>query len=91
MTESIDPRDPALPEDPPSIDDALEADRVEAEGEIPRAADGVGVDADLERGGDDAAAAEQGNRDGDAMEADDEDREVEEILREDPGSAEPML
>lgn len=42
-----------------SIDDALEADR----------ADGSGLDADLERGADDATAAEQGNRDEDRMDA----------------------
>ena len=52
-----------------SIDDALETDRVAAEGPDSRNADGYGFDGDVERGTDDATAAEQGNRDEDRMDA----------------------
>lgn len=50
-----------------SIDDALETDRVASEGADSRNADGF--DGDVERGADDATAAEQGNRDEDRMTA----------------------
>ncbi|MGP9683837.1 hypothetical protein [Brachybacterium sp. AOP3-A1-3] len=62
-----------------SIDDALETDRVAAEGADSRNADGFGVDADRERGADDTVAAEQGNRDEDRMESDAEDAELDQI------------
>ena len=52
-----------------SIDDALETDRVAAEGPDSRNADGYGFEDDVERGADDATAAEQGNRDEDRMDA----------------------
>jgi hypothetical protein len=61
-----------------SIDDALETDRVAAEGPDSRNADGYGFDADLERGADDATAAEQGNRDEDRMEAETAEQELPE-------------
>lgn len=66
-----------------SIDDALETDRVAAEGPDSRNADGFGVDEDLARGADDATAAEQGNRDEDRMEADTDDEQLDEIARGD--------
>lgn len=56
MTQSQDPTEM-------SIDDALEADRATAAGAESRPVD--------EYGGDDATAAEQGNRDQDRMEAED--------------------
>ena len=62
----------ADPEEQPaeiSIDDALETDRGVAEGPDSRNADGYGFDGDVERGTDDATAAEQGNRDEDRMDA----------------------
>ena len=62
-----------------SIDDALETDRVVAEGPDSRNADGYGFDSDLDRGGDDSTAAEQGNRDEDRMEADADDGQLDEI------------
>jgi RNA-splicing ligase RtcB len=61
-----------------SIDDALETDRVASEGADSRNADGYGFDADLERGADDATAAEQGNRDEDRMEAETAEQELPE-------------
>lgn len=64
-----------------SIDDALETDRVVAEGPGSRNADGFGFDGDVARGGDESAAAEQGNRDEDEMETEEEDPEVEEVVR----------
>jgi hypothetical protein len=64
-----------------SIDDALEADRVVAEGRDSRNADGYGFDEDVARGGDESAAAEQGNRDEDEMETEEGDPEVDELLR----------
>lgn len=69
MTENIDP-------DGMSIDDALEADRVD---------DGTGLDEDRDRGVDESVAAEQGNRDEDRMEADVDDEQPGEIAREDGG------
>ena len=42
---------------------------VAAEGPDSRNADGYGFDGDVERGTDDATAAEQGNRDEDRMDA----------------------
>ncbi|GAA4519839.1 hypothetical protein GCM10023160_04200 [Brachybacterium paraconglomeratum] len=63
-----------------SIDDALETDRVVAEGPESRNADGYGFDADLARGGDDTTAAEQGNRDEDRMEAETAEQELPEEL-----------
>lgn len=62
-----------------SIDDALETDRVVAEGPESRNADGYGFDADRDRGGDDATAAEQGNRDEDRMEAETAEQELPEL------------
>lgn len=61
-----------------SIDDALETDRVVAEGPDSRNADGYGFDADRDRGGDDVTAAEQGNRDQDRMEAETGEQELPE-------------
>ena len=61
-----------------SIDDALETDRVAAEGADSRNADGYGVDDDIARGGDDATAAEQGNREQDRMEAETGEQELPE-------------
>lgn len=88
MTEPQNPaEDPELdelaadPEDQPaevSIDDALETDRVVAEGPDSRNADGYGFDADRDRGGDDVTAAEQGNRDQDRMEAETGEQELPE-------------
>ena len=79
MTE---PQNPAEdPEEQPaevSIDDALETDRVVAEGPDSRNADGYGFDADRDRGGDDVTAAEQGNRDQDRMEAETGEQELPE-------------
>lgn len=62
-----------------SIDDALETDRVAAEGADSRNADGYGFDEDRERGADDASAAEQGNRDQDRMEVDADDEELDQL------------
>ncbi len=62
-----------------SIDDALETDRVAAEGPDSRNADGYGFEGDVERGADDAAAAEQGNRDEDRMEAETSEEELPEL------------
>lgn len=88
MTEPQNPaEDPELDElaaDPEdqhaevSIDDALETDRVVAEGPDSRNADGYGFDADRDRGGDDVTAAEQGNRDQDRMEAETGEQELPE-------------
>ena len=88
MTEPQNPaEDPELdelaadPEEQPaevSIDDALETDRVVAEGPDSRNADGYGFDADRDRGGDDVTAAEQGNRDQDRMEAETGEQELPE-------------
>ena len=61
-----------------SIDDALETDRVVAEGPDSRNADGYGFDSDRDRGGDDVTAAEQGNRDQDRMEAETAEQELPE-------------
>ncbi|MGP5413022.1 MULTISPECIES: hypothetical protein [Brachybacterium] len=83
MTESYDPT--AVDPDETSIDDALETDRVVAEGRDSRNADGYGFDQDVARGADESAAAEQGNRDEDRMEADVDDEEPGEIAREDGG------
>lgn len=96
MTENFDPStvDPQTEDrltEPVSIDDALEADRVVAEGPDSRNADGFGFDEDVARGGDDSAAAEQGNRDEDEMEADEEDPEVDEIVRTDIEDIDPAL
>ncbi|MDN6399023.1 MAG: hypothetical protein L0K01_01035 [Brachybacterium sp.] len=63
-----------------SIDAALETDRVVAEGPDSRNADGYGFDADVDRGGDDVTAAEQGNREQDRMEAEDGEQELPEDL-----------
>lgn len=62
-----------------SIDDALETDRVVAEGPESRNADGYGFDSDRDRGGDDSTAAEQGNRDEDRMEAETAEQELPEL------------
>lgn len=62
-----------------SIDDALETDRVVAEGPDSRNADGYGFDSDRDRGGDESTAAEQGNRDEDRMEAETAEQELPEI------------
>lgn len=62
-----------------SIDDALETDRVVAEGADSRNTDGYGFDDDRERGADDASAAEQGNRDQDRMEIDADDEELDHL------------
>ncbi|WP_157697113.1 hypothetical protein [Brachybacterium avium] len=62
-----------------SIDDALETDRVAAEGPESRNADGYGFDTDRDRGGDDATAAEQGNREEDRMEAETAEEELPEL------------
>ena len=70
-----------------SIDDALETDRVAAEGAESRNADGYGFDADRERGADDTVAAEQGNRDEDRMESDLEDEELDQIAGSDGDAA----
>lgn len=61
-----------------SIDDALETDRVAAEGPDSRNADGYGFEDDVERGADDATAAEQGNRDEDRMAAEVPEEELPE-------------
>ena len=61
-----------------SIDDALETDRVVAEGPDSRNADGYGFDSDRDRGGDESTAAEQGNRDEDRMEAETGEQELPE-------------
>ena len=61
-----------------SIDDALETDRVVAEGPDSRNADGYGFDSDRDRGGDESTAAEQGNRDEDRMEAETAEQELPE-------------
>ena len=83
MTESFDPI--AAEPDETSIDDALETDRVVAEGRDSRNADGYGFDEDVARGADESAAAEQGNRDEDRMEIDTASEELDEIARgEDP-------
>jgi hypothetical protein len=75
-----------------SIDDALETDRVVAEGPESRNDDGYGFDGDLARGGDDATAAEQGNRDEDRMTAEEEDPALDEILRSsDDGGTPPQV
>ncbi|APX33485.1 hypothetical protein BH708_13040 [Brachybacterium sp. P6-10-X1] len=66
-----------------SIDDALETDRVVAEGADSRNADGYGFDEDRERGTEDAAAAEQGNRDEDRMESDVDDEELDDLAGSD--------
>jgi len=88
MTQPFDPetdsmQDPDFeqPAEAPevSIDDALETDRLAAEGADARQADGYGVDAERERGADDAVAAEQGNRDEDRMEVDADDGQLDEI------------
>ncbi len=63
-----------------SIDDALETDRAAADGPDSRNADGYGFDEYLERGGDDATAAEQGNREQDRMEVEDGGQELPEQL-----------
>lgn len=61
-----------------SIDDALETDRVVAEGNDSRNADGYGFDTEIDRGPEAGAATEQGNRDGDHMVDDGDDGQVEE-------------
>lgn len=63
-----------------SIDDALETDRVAAEGADSRNTDGFRFDATRDRGLEDVAAADQGNRDEDRMvgEGDDVD-ELDEL------------
>ncbi|MGP9536675.1 hypothetical protein ACT3SP_01600 [Brachybacterium sp. AOP43-C2-M15] len=78
MTENFAPQDEQPQDEQPqdeqiSIDDALETDRVVEEGPDSRNADGYGFDADLDRGGDDATAAEQGNRDEDRMRGEGDD------------------
>ena len=88
MTQPQNPaEDPELdelaadPEEQPaevSIDDALETDRVVAEGPDSRNADGYGFDSDRDRGGDESTAAEQGNRDEDRMEAETGEQELPE-------------
>lgn len=88
MTQPQNPaEDPELdelaadPEEQPaevSIDDALETDRVVAEGPDSRNADGYGFDSDRDRGGDESTAAEQGNRDQDRMEAETGEQELPE-------------
>ena len=88
MTQPQNPaEDPELdelaadPEEQPaevSIDDALETDRVVAEGPDSRNADGYGFDSDRDRGGDESTAAEQGNRDEDRMEAETAEQELPE-------------
>lgn len=93
MTEPLDPaEDPELDElavtgedepDEVSIDDALETDRVAAEGPDSRNADGYGFDTDRDRGLEESAAAEQGNRDEDRMEADADDGQIEDVLADD--------
>lgn len=85
MTESYTPENDGL-----SIDDALETDRVVAEGPDSRNADGFGVDEDISLGGDSTAAADQGNRDQDEMTAEDEDPEFEEIVRDEVGDGNPL-
>lgn len=70
-----------------SIDDALEADRVAADGPDSRNADGFGFDEDRERGTDETVAAEQGNRDEDRMESDVEDEELDQIAGSDGDAA----
>lgn len=70
-----------------SIDDALEADRVAAEGADSRTAGADGVDADRERGADDTVAAEQGNRDEDRMEIDAENGQLDRIAGSDGDAA----
>lgn len=60
-----------------SIDDALETDRVAAEGADSRNADGFRFDETRERGLEDVAAADQGNRDEDRMVGDGD--EVDEV------------
>ena len=88
MTEPFDPEiDPMQDPDSEqpaeerevSIDDALETDRLAAEGADARQADGYGLDAERERGADDLVAAEQGNRDEDRMEVDADDGQLDEI------------
>lgn len=81
---SEDEYDRGADEDPGevSIDDALETDRVAAEGPDSRNADGYGFDEDRDRGGDDVTAAEQGNRDQDRMEAEDGGQELPELPEE---------
>lgn len=57
-----------------SIDDALEAARPgDPERPVPAEAEGVGLDRTVERGQEDLAAAEQGNRDQDEMRSEGDD------------------
>ncbi|EYT49037.1 hypothetical protein [Brachybacterium muris] len=57
-----------------SIDDALEAARPgDPERPAPAEAEGVGLDRTVERGQEDLAAAEQGNRDQDEMRSEGDD------------------
>lgn len=72
MTETPDfQTEPASGE---SIDDALEAARPgDPEHPAPAEAEGVGLDRTVERGQDDATAAEQGNRAQDEMRTDGDD------------------
>lgn len=78
---SEDEYDRGADEDPGevSIDDALETDRVAAEGPDSRNADGYGFDTDRDLGGDDVTAAEQGNREEDRMEAETAEQELPEL------------
>src|SRR5699024_8039022 len=71
-----------------SIDDALETDRVAAEGADSRNTDGFRFDTTVGRGLDDVTAADQGNRDEDRMvgEGDDVD-EVSQLAGSDADAA----
>lgn len=63
-----------------SIDDALETDRVVAEGPDSRNADGYGFDTERDLGPEAAAATDQGNRDGDHMVDDGDDGQFDEVI-----------
>lgn len=57
-----------------SIDDALEASRgIDPEHPVPAEAEGLDLDRTVERGQDESAAAEQGNRDQDEMRSEGDD------------------
>lgn len=73
-----------------SIDDALESDRVRDELPESRNVDGYGFDQVRDRGLDESAAADQGNRDKDEMITDgDPDLEAAQLAGSDPVGTDP--
>src|SRR5690606_2638203 len=83
--DQVQGQDPAPDSDEVSIDDTLESDRAAAGGPGERLVGSHGIDTDMARVAAGATAAQQGNRDEDRMEADVDDDQLAEIVREDGG------